>query len=43
MTALRKPSLLRAKLPSGPGYDAVRALVDGHKLHTVRPSPQCPN
>jgi lipoic acid synthetase len=39
----RKPSWLRAKLPSGPGYQAVRALVDEHKLHTVCQSAQCPN
>jgi len=39
----RKPSWLRAKLPSGPGYQAVRKLVDDHKLHTVCQSAQCPN
>jgi lipoyl synthase len=39
----RKPSWLRAKLPSGPGYSAVRDLVDQHKLHTVCQSAQCPN
>ena len=39
----RKPSWLRAKLPSGPGYQAVRSLVDEHKLHTVCQSAQCPN
>ena len=39
----RKPSWLRAKLPSGPGYAAVRGLVDEHKLHTVCQSAQCPN
>jgi lipoyl synthase len=39
----RKPSWLRAKLPSGPGYAAVRGLVDQHKLHTVCQSAQCPN
>ena len=39
----RKPSWLRAKLPSGPGYQAVRQLVDDHKLHTVCQSAQCPN
>jgi lipoic acid synthetase len=39
----RKPSWLRAKLPSGPGYAAVRKLVDDHKLNTVCQSAQCPN
>lgn len=39
----RKPSWLRAKLPSGPGYGAVRRLVDDHQLHTVCQSAQCPN
>lgn len=39
----RKPSWLRAKLPSGPGYAAVRGLVDASKLHTVCQSAQCPN
>ena len=39
----RKPAWLRAKLPSGPGYSAVRSLVDKHKLHTVCQSAQCPN
>ena len=39
----RKPTWLRAKLPSGPGYNAVRKLVDEHQLHTVCQSAQCPN
>jgi len=43
MEPLRKPTWLRAKLPSGPGYAAVRKLVDEHKLHTVCQSAQCPN
>lgn len=43
MDTARKPSWLRAKLPSGPGYLAVRKLVDDHKLHTVCQSAQCPN
>jgi len=38
-----KPSWLRAKLPGGPGYAAVRKLVDEHSLHTVCQSAQCPN
>jgi len=43
MERLRKPEWLRAKLPGGPGYSAVRKLVDEHKLHTVCQSAQCPN
>ncbi|MDP1580387.1 MAG: lipoyl synthase [Candidatus Didemnitutus sp.] len=43
MTALRKPDWLRAKLPSGPGYQATRRLVEESKLHTVCQSAQCPN
>jgi lipoic acid synthetase len=43
MDTSRKPSWLRARLPSGPGYQAVRQLVDEHKLHTVCQSAQCPN
>ena len=39
----RKPSWLRAKLPSGPGFAATRRLVDDHQLHTVCQSAQCPN
>ncbi len=43
MHTARKPDWLRAKLPAGPGYSAVRKLVDEHKLHTVCQSAQCPN
>ncbi|HZZ59117.1 MAG TPA: lipoyl synthase [Opitutaceae bacterium] len=43
MESSRKPDWLRARLPSGPGYQAVRRLVDEHKLHTVCQSAQCPN
>lgn len=39
----RKPNWLRAKLPSGRGYGAVRKMVDDHQLHTVCQSAQCPN
>jgi len=39
----RKPAWLRAKLPSGAGYSAVRTLVDGHHLHSVCQSAECPN
>jgi lipoic acid synthetase len=43
MQVQRKPSWLRARLPSGPGYAAVRELVEGQGLHTVCQSAQCPN
>lgn len=39
----RKPDWLRAKLPSGPAYQATRRLVEENKLHTVCQSAQCPN
>ncbi|HUL54739.1 MAG TPA: lipoyl synthase [Opitutaceae bacterium] len=38
-----KPSWLRARLPGGPGYQAVRHLVEAQGLHTVCQSAQCPN
>ena len=40
---LRKPDWLRAKLPSGTDYLATRRNIDGHDLHTVCQSAQCPN
>ncbi len=43
MSTARKPGWLRAKLPNGPEYGRVRALVDENKLHTVCQSAQCPN
>jgi lipoic acid synthetase len=43
MDTTRKPTWLRAKLPSGPGFTAVRKLVDENNLHTVCQSAQCPN
>lgn len=39
----RKPDWLRARLPSGPGYQKLRDLVDRHQLHTVCESAKCPN
>jgi lipoic acid synthetase len=39
----RKPDWLRVKLPVGPEYAHVRKLVDGHKLHTICESGNCPN
>ena len=43
MPITRKPDWLRARLPSGPAYQATRRLVDENKLHTVCQSAQCPN
>lgn len=40
---MRKPSWLRAKLPSSPAYQEVKETVDKHALHTVCQSAQCPN
>ena len=39
----RKPGWLRARLPGGPGYVAVRNIVDTNRLHTVCESAHCPN
>lgn len=39
----RKPDWLRVKLPIGPEYQAVRAIVDRYKLHTICQSGNCPN
>jgi lipoic acid synthetase len=40
---VKKPTWLRAKLPSGPEYGNVRGIVDKNQLHTVCQSAQCPN
>ena len=39
----KKPNWLRARLPGGPGYQRLRAIVDEHELHTVCESAKCPN
>ena len=39
----RKPPWLRAKLPVGPRYAALRENIDNHHLHTVCESARCPN
>ena len=41
--AERKPSWLRARMPSGPGYAAVRDNVREHRLATVCEESHCPN
>ncbi|HEX5313890.1 MAG TPA: lipoyl synthase [Gammaproteobacteria bacterium] len=40
---LRKPAWLRVKLPSGEGYEAVKANVRAHRLATVCEESMCPN
>ena len=42
-TRIKKPKLLRVKLPTGENYRKVRGLVDEHKLHTICESGSCPN
>ena len=39
----RKPAWLKVKLPGGPEYTRLRALIDEHRLHTVCESAKCPN
>ena len=39
----RKPTWLRAKLPTSAGNKATREIVETHNLHTVCKSAQCPN
>jgi lipoic acid synthetase len=39
----QKPIWLRAKLPTGKGYQGIRQLIEDNKLHTVCQSAQCPN
>ena len=38
-----KPPWLRARLPGGPAYQRLRAIIDEHRLHTVCESAKCPN
>lgn len=39
----RKPQWLRAPMPAGNGFDAVRATVKEHRLATVCEEAKCPN
>jgi lipoic acid synthetase len=39
----RKPAWLRAPLPAGRGFDAVRQTVREHRLATVCEEAKCPN
>jgi lipoyl synthase len=38
-----KPGWLKRRLPSGPGYEKIRRLLQGHGLTTVCQEAQCPN
>lgn len=40
---IRKPDWLKVKIPIGEEYKKVKSLVDGHKLHTICQSGNCPN
>ncbi len=40
---IQKPAWLRRRLPSGPAYETVRALLKGSRLHTVCQEARCPN
>ncbi len=39
----RKPPWLKAKVPGGPGYTALKSIIDEHRLHTVCQEAGCPN
>ena len=39
----RKPSWIRAQVPSGEGYRAIRKNMETHGLHTVCQEASCPN
>lgn len=39
----RKPAWLRARMPAGEGFSAVRQIVQGHRLSTVCEEAKCPN
>jgi len=39
----RKPDWLRAKVPGGAAYKALKSNIDAHKLHTVCEEAACPN
>lgn len=39
----KKPPWLRAKMPGGPQYTRLKAIVDEHRLHTVCQEASCPN
>lgn len=42
-TRVRKPAWLKTRLPTGPEYESVRALIRDGGLHTVCQEAHCPN
>ncbi len=43
LTQPRKPSWIRAQVPGGKKYEAMRANMEKHQLHTVCQEASCPN
>ena len=43
LTQPRKPSWIRAQVPGGEKYEAMRANMEKHQLHTVCQEASCPN
>jgi lipoic acid synthetase len=43
LTIKRKPDWLRARVPGGEGYTALKKIIDDHKLFTVCQEAGCPN
>jgi lipoic acid synthetase len=43
MTAPKKPSWLKRRLPSGPEYEQTRRRIQQQNLHTVCQEANCPN
>jgi lipoic acid synthetase len=43
LSVQKKPPWLKAKVPGGPGYERLRAIMDTHRLHTVCQEAGCPN
>jgi lipoic acid synthetase len=39
----QRPPWLKAKLPTGPRYQSLKAMIDGQRLNTVCQSAGCPN
>ncbi len=43
LTPKRKPDWLRARVPGGPGYERLKAILTHHRLFTVCEEAGCPN
>jgi lipoic acid synthetase len=39
----RRPEWLKARIPAGESYSRLKAIIDGHRLHTVCEEARCPN